>query len=124
MPTTSRALYKLGLAYAALAKFQESANTLQAFVDRAPAEDPRVAEAKVVIKDLIVGNNLEPPKSLDKKGGKAPARKSYGQFILGNEWENKDLKASITTFFIFYFAGFTVEKIDHRLKIAQRPATA
>lgn len=68
-------LYKLGLAYAALAKFQESANTLQAFVDRAPAEDPRVAEAKVVIKDLIVGNNLEPPKSLDKKGGKAPARK-------------------------------------------------
>jgi tetratricopeptide (TPR) repeat protein len=69
------ALYKLGLAYAALAKFQDSANTLQAFVDRAPAEDPRVAEAKVVIKDLIVGNNLEPPKSLDKKGGKAPARK-------------------------------------------------
>ena len=68
-------LYKLGLAYAALAKFQDSANTLQAFVDRAPAEDPRVAEAKVVIKDLIVGNNLEPPKSLDKKGGKAPARK-------------------------------------------------
>lgn len=69
------ALYKMGLAYAALAKFQESANTLQAFVDRAPAEDPRVAEAKVVIKDLIVGNNLEPPKSLEKKGGKAPARK-------------------------------------------------
>lgn len=68
-------LYKLGLAYAALAKFQESANTLQAFVDRAPADDPRVAEAKVVIKDLIVGNNLEPPKTLDKKGGKAPARK-------------------------------------------------
>ena len=69
------ALYKMGLAYAALAKFQESANTLQAFVDRAPAEDPRLAEAKVVIKDLIVGNNLEAPKSLDKKGGKAPAKK-------------------------------------------------
>ncbi len=69
------ALYKLGLAYAALAKFQESANTLQAFVDRAPETDPRVAEAKVVIKDLIVGNNLEPPKSLDKKGGRAPAKK-------------------------------------------------
>jgi tetratricopeptide (TPR) repeat protein len=69
------ALYKMGLAYAALAKFQESANTLQAFVDRAPAEDPRLAEAKVVIKDLIVGNNLEAPKTLDKKGGKAPAKK-------------------------------------------------
>ena len=69
------ALYKLGLAYAALTKFQESANTLQAFVDRAPGDDPRLAEAKVVIKDLIVGNNLEPPKSLDKKGARAPAKK-------------------------------------------------
>jgi tetratricopeptide (TPR) repeat protein len=69
------ALYKLGLAYAALAKFQDSANTLQAFVDRAPETDPRVAEAKIVIKDLIVGNNLEPPKTLDKRGGKAPAKK-------------------------------------------------
>jgi tetratricopeptide (TPR) repeat protein len=69
------ALYKLGLAYAALAKFQDSANTLQAFVDRAPETDPRLAEAKIVIKDLIVGNNLEPPKTLDKRGGKAPAKK-------------------------------------------------
>ncbi|MFN7622706.1 MAG: tetratricopeptide repeat protein [Acidobacteriota bacterium] len=55
------ALYKLGLAYAALAKFQDSANTLQAFVDRAPETDPRVAEAKIVIQDLIVGHNLDPP---------------------------------------------------------------
>lgn len=69
------ALYKLGLAYAALAKFQESANTLQKFVDTAPAEDPRVAEVKMVIKDLIVGNNLQPPKSEpEKKSSRTPRR--------------------------------------------------
>ena len=75
-PNNTEGLYKLGLAYAALANFQESANTLQLFVDRAPADDPRVAEVKMVIKDLIVGNNLEPPKSLPaQKGRPAPRKK-------------------------------------------------
>ncbi|MBX3279347.1 MAG: carboxypeptidase regulatory-like domain-containing protein [Acidobacteria bacterium] len=69
------ALYNLGLAYASVAKFQESANTLQRFVDKAPENDPRVAETKAVIKDLIVGNNLEPPKSDDKSRGRQPARR-------------------------------------------------
>ena len=70
------ALYKLGLAYAALAKFQESANTLQQFVDKAPAEDPRVAEVKMVIKDLIVGNNLQPPKAEpEKRSSRTPRKK-------------------------------------------------
>lgn len=62
------ALYWLGLAFASQAKFQESANTLQKFVDTAPAGDSRVAEAKSVIKDLVVGNNLQPPKSEPQKG--------------------------------------------------------
>ncbi|MDX2031739.1 MAG: tetratricopeptide repeat protein [Blastocatellia bacterium] len=65
------ALYKLGLAYASVAKFQESANTFQKFLDRAPETDPRVPEVKAVLKDLVVGNNLQPPKS---EGKKAPAR--------------------------------------------------
>lgn len=69
------ALYNLGLAYASVAKFQESANTLQRFVDKAPENDPRVPETKAVIKDLIVGNNLEPPKSDDKSRGRQPARR-------------------------------------------------
>ena len=67
-PDNIEALYSLGLAYASVSKFQESANTLQQFVDKAPAGDSRVLEAKAVIKDLIVGNNLEPPKSMDSKG--------------------------------------------------------
>lgn len=74
-PDNVEALYSLGLAYASLAKFQESANTLQMFVDRAPENDPRVAEAKAVIKDLIVGNNLQPPKSDDKARGRARGRR-------------------------------------------------
>jgi cytochrome c-type biogenesis protein CcmH/NrfG len=74
-PNNIEGLYKLGLAYAALADFQASANTLQLFVDRAPAEDPRVAEVKMVIKDLIVGNNLEAPKSLPAQRGRPAPRK-------------------------------------------------
>lgn len=73
-PESIEALYKLGLAYASVAKFQESANTLQKFIDKAPENDPRVAEVKAVIKDLVVGNNLQPPKS-DTGGKKAPAKK-------------------------------------------------
>lgn len=74
-PENVEALYNLGLAYAGVGKFQESANTLQKFVDKAPATDQRVAEAKSVIKDLIVGNNLQPPKSEPTKGKGAPAKK-------------------------------------------------
>ena len=72
-PENIEALYSLGLAYASVSKFQESANTLQQFVDKAPASDSRVVEAKAVIKDLIVGNNLEPPKSSDSRA--RPTRK-------------------------------------------------
>jgi tetratricopeptide (TPR) repeat protein len=68
----TEALYNMGLAYASLGKFQEAANTLQLFVDKAPDTDQRKAEAKAVIKDLIVGNNLEPPKS---DGGRGRTRK-------------------------------------------------
>jgi tetratricopeptide (TPR) repeat protein len=57
------ALYWLGLSYVAQGKFQESADTLQKFIDLAPATDPRVADTKTVIKDLVVGNNLQQPKS-------------------------------------------------------------
>ncbi len=71
-PDNLDALYKLGLSYASVAKFQESANTFQKFLDKAPETDPRVAEVKAVLKDLIVGNNLQPPKSEGK--GKAPAK--------------------------------------------------
>ncbi|MGE0101137.1 MAG: carboxypeptidase regulatory-like domain-containing protein [Blastocatellales bacterium] len=67
------ALYKLGLAYASVAKFQESADTLQKFIDNAPDNDPRLAEVKAVIKDLVVGNNLKQPSSDGKK--RAPAKR-------------------------------------------------
>jgi tetratricopeptide (TPR) repeat protein len=69
------ALYWLGLAYVAQGKFQESANTLQKFIDMAPATDSRVADTKTVIKDLVVGNNLQPPKSEPARGRAAPAKK-------------------------------------------------
>ncbi|MBO0725062.1 MAG: tetratricopeptide repeat protein, partial [Blastocatellia bacterium] len=73
-PDNLDAIYKLGLAYASVAKFQESANTFQQFLDKAPESDGRVAEVKAVLKDLIVGNNLQPPKSEPAKG-KAGAKK-------------------------------------------------
>jgi tetratricopeptide (TPR) repeat protein len=73
-PDNLDAIYKLGLAYASVAKFQESANTFQKFLDRAPETDPRVPEVKAVLKDLIVGNNLQPPKSEPAKG-KTPAKR-------------------------------------------------
>jgi len=73
-PDNLDAIYKLGLAYASVAKFQESANTFQKFLDKAPENDGRVPEVKVVLKDLIVGNNLQPPKS-EPSRGRTPARK-------------------------------------------------
>jgi cytochrome c-type biogenesis protein CcmH/NrfG len=74
-PENIEALYGLGLAYVNVGKFQDAANTLQQFADKAPATDSRVAEAKTVIKDLIVGNNLQPPKSESGKGRAAPPKK-------------------------------------------------
>ena len=73
-PDNLDALYKLALAYASVAKFQESANTFQKFLDKAPETDARVAEVKAVLKDLIVGNNLQPPKSEGRGSSKAPAK--------------------------------------------------
>jgi len=73
-PDNLDAIYKLGLAYASVAKFQESANTFQQFLDKAPETDGRVPEVKAVLKDLIVGNNLQPPKS-EPSRGRTPARK-------------------------------------------------
>ena len=74
-PDNIDAMYKLGLAYASVAKFQDSANTFQKFLDTAPGTDGRVAEVKVVLKDLIVGNNLQPPKSEPAKKAATPAKK-------------------------------------------------
>jgi tetratricopeptide (TPR) repeat protein len=72
-PNSLDGLYKLGLAYAGAGKFQDSANTLQKFLDHAPENDGRVAEVKAVIKDLVVGNNLTPPKAEPAKGGSKSA---------------------------------------------------
>ena len=72
-PDNLDAIYKLALSYAAAAKFQESANTFQKFLDKAPENDARVPEVKAVMKDLVVGNNLQPPKSEPTK--KAPAKR-------------------------------------------------
>ena len=40
----------------------------------APGTDPRVPEVKTVLKDLVVGNNLQAPKSEPAKKG-VPAKK-------------------------------------------------
>jgi len=72
-PDNLDALYNLGLAYAGASKFQESADTLQKFLDKAPASDQRVPEVKTVIKDLVVGNNLTPPKA--DTGGRSSTAK-------------------------------------------------
>ena len=68
-------LYELGLAYANVAKFQESANTLQKFLDKAPETNPKVAEVKSVIAELVKGNNITPPKSEPARGSRGPAKK-------------------------------------------------
>ncbi len=74
-PDNLDALYNLGLAYANASKFQDSANTLQQFLDKAPANDQRVEMVKTVIKDLVTGNNLTPPKSEAGKGGAKAGKK-------------------------------------------------
>lgn len=68
------ALYGLGIAYVNAGKFQEAADTLQQFVNVAPEGDARVTEAKSVIKDLIVGNNLKAPKEERRRA--APKKKT------------------------------------------------
>ncbi|MGE0126803.1 MAG: carboxypeptidase regulatory-like domain-containing protein [Blastocatellales bacterium] len=73
-PENIDALYNLGLVYSGIEKtWQDAANMLQKFVDKAPPTDTRVADAKSVIGFLIQGNNIVLPKSGDKK--KAPAKK-------------------------------------------------
>lgn len=74
-PGNADGWYWLGMAYANATKFKESADALQTFVEKAP-NDPRAAEAKGVIVELVKGNNLPPPKSLDDgKRKAAPAAK-------------------------------------------------
>jgi tetratricopeptide (TPR) repeat protein len=74
-PDNIDVLYELGLAYANVAKFQESANTLQKFLDKAPETNPKVAEVKSVIAELVKGNNITPPKSEPSRGSRGPAKK-------------------------------------------------
>ncbi len=63
-PDNIEALYWLGITYSSNEKtWQDSANTLQAFVDKAPDSDSRKADAKSVIGELLKGNNIQPPKS-------------------------------------------------------------
>ena len=76
-PSNIEGWHGIGLAYANAGKFKESADSLQTFVEKAP-NDPRAAEAKAVIAELVRGNNLPQPKSLDdgkRKGAAAPAKK-------------------------------------------------
>jgi len=75
-PDNIEALYGLGLIYANEEKtWQDSANMLQKFADKAPENDPRVAEAKTVIGALLDGNkNLVKPKSEPAKG-RTPVKK-------------------------------------------------
>ncbi|MGH9842841.1 MAG: tetratricopeptide repeat protein [Blastocatellia bacterium] len=74
-PENVDALYNLGLVYSNTEKtWQDAANMLQKFVDKAPATDTRVADAKSVIGYLIQGNNIVVPKS-EKGGSKTPAKK-------------------------------------------------
>jgi len=74
-PDNIDVLYELGLAYANVAKFQDSANTLQKFLDKAPESNPHVAEVKGVIAELVKGNNITPPKSEPSRGSRGPAKK-------------------------------------------------
>jgi tetratricopeptide (TPR) repeat protein len=73
-PENIEATYKLGLAYSGVEKYQEAANFLRRFADKAPGTDPRVAEAKAVIDHLKVGNNITPQK-VDTKGSRGAPRK-------------------------------------------------
>jgi tetratricopeptide (TPR) repeat protein len=79
-PNYAEAYYGMGLSFFGDEKtFQDGANYLQFFIDKAPASDPRVAEAKGAITQM----NLKPSKEAinalkkdaDTKAKAAPARK-------------------------------------------------
>ncbi|HKX26643.1 MAG TPA: tetratricopeptide repeat protein [Blastocatellia bacterium] len=75
-PDNIDALYNLGLVYSNTEKtWQDAANALQKFVDKAPENDPRVTDAKSVIGYLIQGNNIVAPKAEPKKGGGGAKKK-------------------------------------------------
>lgn len=80
-PNFAEAYYGIGLSYFGNEKtFQDGANYLQFFIDKAPASDPRVAEAKGVIASLNVKPSADALKVLKKEAdtkAKAapPARK-------------------------------------------------
>jgi tetratricopeptide (TPR) repeat protein len=75
-PDNIDAIYEMGLTYANDAtKLQDSVNTLQRFIDKAPETNPNVATAKTIIAELIKGNNLQPPKPEPARGSRGPAKK-------------------------------------------------
>lgn len=79
-PNYAEAYYGIGLSYFGSEKtFQDGANYLQFFIDKAPASDPRVAEAKGVIASLNVKPSTDALKVLkkeaDTKSKAAPAKK-------------------------------------------------
>lgn len=79
-PNYAEAYYGIGLSYFGNEKtFQDGANYLQFFIDKAPATDPRVAEAKGVIASLNVKPSQDALKVLkkeaDTKAKATPTRK-------------------------------------------------
>lgn len=79
-PNYAEAYYGIGLSYFGNEKtFQDGANYLQFFIDKAPANDPRVAEAKGVIASLNVKPSQDALKVLkkeaDTKAKATPTRK-------------------------------------------------
>ena len=69
----------MGLAYFSDEKtFQDGANYLQFFIDKAPASDPRVAEAKGVIEQMKLKPSKDAINAMKKDaggGGKATTGK-------------------------------------------------
>ncbi len=79
-PNFAEAYYGIGLSYFGNEKtFQDGANYLQFFIEKAPATDPRVAEAKGVIASLNMKPSADALKVLkkeaDTKAKAAPARR-------------------------------------------------
>ena len=79
-PNYADAYYGIGLAYFGNEKtFQDGANYLQFFIEKAPAGDSRVAEAKGVIDAMKIKPSQDAIKALkkdaDTKGKATPARK-------------------------------------------------
>ncbi len=78
-PNYAEAYYGMGLAYFSDEKtFQDGANYLQFFIDKAPASDPRVAEAKGVIEQMKLKPSKDAINAMKKDaggGGKATTGK-------------------------------------------------